>query len=65
MKKCNKCGDKISFIDYIIYGGMCGLCEEAKILVENKSIERKRDIAEEFHMQLVNKRRKYFEVKND
>ena len=61
MKKCKFCGEKISLVDYIIYSGMCSLCDEARTLVLNESIDKNNDIAKEFHMQLVNERRKYFE----
>ena len=61
MKKCKYCGDKISFLDYIIYGGMCSLCDETRTLVLNELIERNNSEAEKAHDILVNERRKYFE----
>ena len=63
MKKCKFCGEKTSFVDYLIYGGMCSLCDEARTLVLNELIERNNSKAEKAHMELVNERKKYFEVK--
>ena len=61
--KCKYCGKKISFFDYVLYGGMCSLCDEARTLVLKEKTEKRNDEAKARHRWLIYERRKYFEVK--